>query len=159
VSTISDAPTSAQASVKEALLAYLDALALAEPVQARLWQEARITLTQLSVLRLLRAGPQSAGRVGRMVGLSPASVTRVVDRLERQDLVSRHRESEDRRCVLIRLQPAGERLLGEGRVLRGSALHIAVESLSVEERERLTSALRMLVERTRAVAATAGVVE
>jgi DNA-binding MarR family transcriptional regulator len=159
VSTTSDAPARAEAGVKEALLAYLDALALAEPIQARLWQEARITLTQLSVLRLLRTGPQTAGRVGRMVGLSPASVTRVVDRLERQGLVSRHRESEDRRCVLIRLEPAGERLLGEVRVLRGSELHIAVESLSVEERDRLTNALQMLVERTRAVTAPAGVVE
>ncbi len=67
--------------VKQALLAYLDAVALSEPIQAQLWQEAGITLTQLSVLRQLRQGPQPAGRLGHAVGLSPTTITRVLDRL------------------------------------------------------------------------------
>lgn len=129
------------------------ALTLAEPVQARLWQEAGITLTQLSVLRELRPGPQTAGRLGQGVGLSPASVTRLIDRLERRGLVSRRRESDDRRCVEIHLQPAGEMLLGEVRVLRGTALHRAVESMSADDRRRLAVALRQLVERTRSIVA------
>src|SRR5260370_949837 len=57
------------------MLAYLDALTLAEPIQAKLWQLAQLTLTQVSVLRRLRAGSQTAGKLGQAVGLSPASPT------------------------------------------------------------------------------------
>ncbi len=80
--TTSPAPASAAAETRAAVLAFLDAITLAEPIQARLWQVSRITMTQLSVLRQLRGGPLTVGRLGAEVGLSPASVTRLVDRLE-----------------------------------------------------------------------------
>jgi DNA-binding MarR family transcriptional regulator len=147
--TTSPAAAPAQAETREALLAYLDVLTLAEPIQARLWQEAELTLTQLSVLRELRQGPQTAGRLGLGVGLSPTSITRLVDRLERRGLVSRKRESQDRRCVQVHLEAAGERLLGQTKVLRGSALFQAVDSMTGEDRRRLTTSLRHLVEQTR----------
>ena len=135
---------------REALLAYLDAVALAEPIHERLWVQARITLPQLTLLRELKSGPQGAGKLGVAVGVSPASLTRLVDRLETRGLVSRHRGSDDRRCVHVRLEPAGERLLGELRVLRGSDLHLAVEAMTLEDRRRLTRSLRRLVDLTRA---------
>jgi DNA-binding MarR family transcriptional regulator len=151
VTTIS-APVTAQSEVKAALLAYLDALALAEPVQAQLWQRARLTLTQASVLRNLRSGPQTGGRLGELVGLSAASISRLVDRLERRELVSRKRDTHDRRIVEVHLEPAGERLLGEVRVFKGSDVHHAVEAMSSEERRRLTTSLTRLVELTRDIA-------
>jgi len=141
-----------QFETKAALLAYLDALALAEPIQAHLWQLAHLTLTQLSVLRHLRSGPQTAGRLGELAGLSAASLSRLVDRLERRGLVSRRRDKEDRRIVLVHLEPAGERLLGEAKVFRGSDLHRAVEAMSSEERRRLTAVLTRLVDLTRDIA-------
>jgi DNA-binding MarR family transcriptional regulator len=128
------------------MLAYLDALTLAEPIQAKLWQLAQLTLTQVSVLRQLRAGSQTAGRLGQAVGLSPASLSHVLERLERRGLINRRREAEDRRVVDVHLEPAGERLLGEIKPLRGSDLHLAVEAMTSEERRRLTSGLTRLVE-------------
>ena len=136
--------------VKEVLLAYLDAVALSEPIQAQLWQEAGITLTQLSVLRQLRQGPQPAGRLGHAVGLSPTTITRVLDRLEAKALVSRRRDREDRRCVDIHLEPQGQQLLGGVKVIRGSDLHRAVESMTSPERGQLTTALRRLIQRAQA---------
>ena len=141
------APTSPE--VKATLLAYLDALALAEPIQARLWQLAEITLTQVQVLRALREGPLALGRLGQANGLSATSVTRLVDRLERRGLVSRRRESEDRRLVQVHLAPEGERLLGEIKVMRGSNLHQAVDAMTGEERRQLTAGLKRLVELAR----------
>ena len=134
------------------MLAYLDALTLAEPIQAKLWQLAQLTLTQVSVLRQLRAGSQTAGKLGQAVGLSPASLSHVLERLERRGLVSRHREAEDRRVVEVHLEPAGERLLGEIKPLRGSDLHLAVEAMTSEERRRLTAGLTRLVELAHAFA-------
>ena len=149
MTTIS-APAAKSTEARAALLAFLDALALAEPIQTRLWQLGEITLTQVQVLRALRDGPQTLGRLGQANGLSPTSVTRIVDRLERRGLVSRRRESEDRRLVQVHLEPAGERLMGEIRVVRGSNIHRAVESMSGEERRQLTASLRRLVELARA---------
>ena len=151
MATIS-APTTSELETKAALLAYLDALALAEPIQAQLWQRAHLTLTQTSVLRHLRSGPQTAGRLGELAGLSAASTSRLVDRLERRGLVSRSRDSRDRRIVDVHLEPAGERLLGEVRVFKGSDLHHAVEAMSSDDRRRLTASLTRLVELTRDLA-------
>ena len=143
------APASEQ--TRDALLAYFDALTLAEPIQARLWQMAGITLTQLSVLRELRSGPRTLGMLGESIGLSAASVSRLVDRLERRRLVKRRRESEDRRCVHVHLAPAGERLLGEVRVLRGSHIHRAFDAMTQKERHQLTLGLRRLQELARGI--------
>ena len=131
------------------MLAYVDALTLAEPAQAKLWSEAQVTLTQLAVLRELRGGRQSAGRLGYRVGLSPTSMTRLVDRLESRGLVSRHRQAHDRRLVEIQLEPAGEALLSATRVFKGTPLHLAMEAMSGDQRQRLISALHELVERAR----------
>ncbi|HET9783302.1 MAG TPA: MarR family transcriptional regulator [Candidatus Dormibacteraeota bacterium] len=151
MSTIST-PATIQLETKAALIAYLDALALAEPIQAQLWQRAHLTLTQATLLRNLRSGPQTVGRLGELSGLSAASISRLVDRMERRGLVSRARDTHDRRIVEVRLEPAGERLLGEVRVFKGSDLHHAVDAMSAEERRRLTVSLTRLVELTRDIA-------
>jgi len=134
------------AETRAAILAFLDAITLAEPVQAQLWQVSRITMTQLSVLRRLRGGPQTVGRLGAEVGLSPASVTRLVDRLEKRGLVARSRDVEDRRRVDVRLTSHGERVLGESKVFKGSDLHLAIDAMTAEERRQMISSLERFVE-------------
>jgi DNA-binding MarR family transcriptional regulator len=145
------APSSSESApmdprVREALVAYLEAMALSEPIQVELWQSARVTLTQLSVLRQLRQGPRPAGKLASSVGLSPTSATRLLDRLAERGLISRRRDPEDRRCVQIHLEPEGQRVLGELKVVRGSDLHRAVEAMTAPELRQLTGALRRLVE-------------
>ena len=142
----------AHLATKAALLAYLDALALAEPLQERLWQESHLTLTQISALRHLRVGPQTISRLGELTGLSAASISRLVDRLEKRGLVSRRRDDIDRRVVEVSLTPGGEVILGEARVFRGSDLHRAVATMTDEERRRLTAGLLRLVQLTRDIA-------
>ena len=151
--TTSQAPVSAAAETKAAILAVMDAITLAEPIQARLWQVSRITMTQLSVLRRLRGGPQTVGRLGAEVGLSPASVTRLVDRLEKRGLVARSRDVEDRRRVDVRLTAHGERVLGESKVFKGSDVHLAVEAMTGDERRAMTSSLARFVDLARGFAA------
>ena len=153
MATTNEVATNTAPEVKEALVAYIEALALAEPIQARLWHEAEITLTQLAVLRELRSGRQNAGRLGEKVGLSPTSMSRLLERLEKRELVSRHRASEDRRVVEVHLEPAGERLLGQITIFRGSSVHRAVQAMNAEDRRLLTTSLRRLVSTTRTLAA------
>jgi DNA-binding MarR family transcriptional regulator len=50
-------------------------------------------------------GPLSPGALAREAGLHPATLTGVLDRLERGRWISRERDPADRRAVLLRLLP------------------------------------------------------
>ncbi len=65
--------------------------------------------TQYNVLRILRGAPEGlpCGEIAnRMITRDP-DVTRLLDRLEKRKLISRCRESKDRRMVLTRITPQG----------------------------------------------------
>jgi len=70
--------------------------------------------TQYNVLRILRGAPDglTCGEIAsRMITRDP-DVTRLLDRLEKRGLISRCRETEDRRTVMTRISPEGLSLLG-----------------------------------------------
>ena len=60
------------------------------------------------LLALYQGGPVPIGALHRAFGHKPSTLTNVVDRLERRDLVRRESNPEDRRSVLIRLTSSGE---------------------------------------------------
>jgi DNA-binding MarR family transcriptional regulator len=69
--------------------------------------------TQYNVLRILRGAPEGlfCGEIAnRMITRDP-DVTRLLDRLEKRDLISRCREAKDRRTVMARITPEGLKLL------------------------------------------------
>ena len=47
------------------------------------------------------AGPMTVGQLARLAGLTPSSITGVVDRLERAGLARRESDPQDRRRVLV----------------------------------------------------------
>jgi DNA-binding MarR family transcriptional regulator len=73
-----------------------------------------ISPSQFNILRILRGARPKAVKISeiaeRMVNRDP-DVTRLVDRLIKQGLVRRERDSEDRRVVLVEITPAGLVLL------------------------------------------------
>ena len=72
-----------------------------------------LSLTQYNILRILRGSPQGlpSGEIAsRMITRDP-DVTRLLDRMEKRGLVSRFRESRDRRLVLARITPQGLKLV------------------------------------------------
>ena len=135
--------------VRNVLRACSDMIALMEPAQAQLWHSVGLTLTHLVVLRQLQDGPLPAGKLGQAVGRSAASMTHLLDRMEERGLVSRRRDTGDRRCVEVHIEPMGQQVLGR-RVVRRTPLRRAVESMSPERRQQLLEALTHLAERTRA---------
>ena len=69
--------------------------------------------TQYNVLRILRGTPDglSCGEIGnRMITRDP-DITRLLDRLEKRGLISRFRDTRDRRTVMVRIKPDGFALL------------------------------------------------
>jgi len=78
----------------------------------QLSKEVGLTVPQVVCLKVIgEAGsqePLTLARLAQRVQLSPATVSRIVDRLVRAGLVSRERGTADRRLVWIRLTEAGE---------------------------------------------------
>src|ERR1700689_1385304 len=72
-----------------------------------------LSATQYNVLRILRGAPQGlpCGEVAnRMITRDP-DVTRLLDRLEKRGLISRSRETTDRRTVMARITSEGLKVL------------------------------------------------
>jgi DNA-binding MarR family transcriptional regulator len=68
-----------------------------------------ISGTQYNVLRILRGSPDglTCGEIAsRMITRDP-DITRLLDRLEKRGLISRCRETKDRRTVQARITPRG----------------------------------------------------
>ena len=69
--------------------------------------------TQYNVLRILRGSPDGlpCGEIAsRMITRDP-DITRLLDRLEKRGLISRWRETRDRRVVMARITPPGLKVL------------------------------------------------
>jgi DNA-binding MarR family transcriptional regulator len=109
---------------------------------------AEISPTQYNVLRILRGAPEglACGEIAsRMITRDP-DITRLLDRLEKRGLVSRCRETKDRRMVLTRITEAGLKLLAQldGPVL--DAHHLLLGHLGSE---KLRNLLKLLDEARR----------
>lgn len=72
-----------------------------------------VSPTQYNVLRILRGAPEglACGEIAsRMITRDP-DITRLLDRLEKRKLISRCRETKDRRTVMVRIAPGGLEVL------------------------------------------------
>src|ERR1700687_4270716 len=72
-----------------------------------------VSANQYNVLRILRGSPDGlpCGEIAsRMITRDP-DITRLLDRLEKRGLISRCRETKDRRMVMARITPHALKLL------------------------------------------------
>ena len=81
---------------------------------ARLLKAEDISPAQYNVLRILRGSPEglTCGEIGNRMITKDPDITRLLDRLEKRRLISRHRGEKDRRVVLTRITAGGMELLG-----------------------------------------------
>ena len=91
-----------------------------------------LTPPQTHVLAALSLGDPAGmptSMLGQRISVSGPSMTGLIDRLEKQGLVTRERDGDDRRLVLVRLTDAG---------------HVAVRVLDAHITERLRGVLAVL---------------
>jgi DNA-binding MarR family transcriptional regulator len=99
-----------------------------------------LSVTELKSLDILqRAESVTAGAIARHTHLAPASVTSLIDRLERKGYVRRLRDPGDRRRVIVKLTPNLERTIAplfEGlsrRILARSKTYSAAQAALIRD--------------------------
>jgi DNA-binding MarR family transcriptional regulator len=76
----------------------------------------KLSVTQYNVLRILRFGGEnglSCKQIGERMLTRDPDITRLLNRLEARNLISRQRGAADRRVVAVRITPDGITLLNE----------------------------------------------
>jgi DNA-binding MarR family transcriptional regulator len=105
----------------------------------------------VAIMDAARAGrPMTAGGLGAAVELSSASVTALVDRLERVGHVERVRDEHDRRRVVLEMTPAA--MAAGGEFFGGLQRDLAAAMASYSD-EELAVVRRFLEEMTEVIVA------
>ncbi|MCV7014342.1 MarR family transcriptional regulator [Mycolicibacterium madagascariense] len=107
--------------------------------------DATISPSQLRVLDLVgHDGAWSVSGVAEVVGLSPSTISRAVDRLVAAGYVSRERADQDRREVSLGLTRRGRELLDRWDTARLQTLTPIWDTATAEDRAALTRAVHAI---------------
>lgn len=102
-----------------------------------------MTGPQLAVLQeVKRLGSVSPKVLSRAVHLSQATVTGILQRLERRDLIGREQSISDRRSILVQITPAGLEFLASSPSLLQDRLRDSLSNLEDWERLQILSTLQ-----------------
>ena len=99
-------------------LAFVELMGAERRLRARDQKCARGDLTQGQIRALFTIdvkGEATAGELAKAAELSPASVSTMLDVLERDGIIERRRSDHDRRVVVVTLTESGRALLDEKR--------------------------------------------
>jgi len=116
---------------------------------ARYWascvESLGLTAVQAMVLNFLREEDNVLSReLGERTGLDSATLTGILDRLEKMDLVERRRNQEDRRSISILLSEKGKALSPSIEKLMILANHTYLKGLIASDAEKLKEILKDL---------------
>jgi DNA-binding MarR family transcriptional regulator len=125
---------------------YIRAFTTLDPMRLRWWSEMGLTTPQLRVIFLLRETPgMSAGELAQSLGVTPPTVSGIVDRLVRVDLLRREEDPADRRLVRNFLTEKGQMAAGEVERTVTTFIMSMMDRLSDRELDDVTKALNLLI--------------
>jgi DNA-binding MarR family transcriptional regulator len=105
----------------------------------------RHTFTTLSVLHTLAGkGPMRLTALTATEQITQPAVTQLITRLEREGLVERRPDPDDRRAVLVRITDTGAQIVQGRRQERVRRFSELAEHLTPEERHAIAAALPAL---------------
>lgn len=104
-----------------------------------------LTVPQLVVIRQIMLEPRTIGQLSKAVDLSYSTVSGIIDRLEREQLVERVRDENDRRVVWIRKTDKIAELFEKVDLLSGEFYKEMFNTISDEELDNIINSLEVLV--------------
>ena len=113
----------------------------------RLRQEAHSGLSpslQSALATIYHHGPLTLGALAEREAVAPPSITKVVAKLEAQQLVQRTPDPTDRRFSHVQTTPEGDAFVAEDRRRRTAWLAAQVADLPEDDKRRLVDALDVL---------------
>lgn len=121
-------------------------------ITKELAKRAQLTGPQLTVVKMLETiGELSLTELSEKIRAQNSTVTGIIDRMEREDLVVRERSKEDRRVVKIRLTPKGQELARDVPVEPMVIFRNALLALSKEEMQDLLKILLKVSRRVKSI--------
>jgi DNA-binding MarR family transcriptional regulator len=103
-----------------------------------------LSRTELGLLNTLSSGPRRVTDLAELERLAQPTLTQLVQRLEQQGFVSRERQPDDGRVVLVSLTEAGAAALEDFRSRASAALGAHLVELPDAEVESLAAATETL---------------
>jgi DNA-binding MarR family transcriptional regulator len=100
-----------------------------------------MTLERARILWQLVESPRRSGEIAQRCALAPASVSELVDSLERDGFVRRSEDRSDRRVVVVEITARGRREIERVGELMTAPVAKIIAGLSAEKRSRLAAAL------------------
>jgi DNA-binding MarR family transcriptional regulator len=100
----------------------------------------------LCILAIYESGPMPPSQIAKYILVNSSSLTRVIDCLERKNLVERSRVSDDRRVVTISLTEGGKTLVENAATDMNQEFAIVLCQLKDNEAERIMKAMKGLAD-------------
>jgi DNA-binding MarR family transcriptional regulator len=106
-----------------------------------------LTLEQLHLLKgMLDSSGMTQKEIGASANKTPANVTRILDRLEKKNLVVRRRNPEDRRSFLVFITEGGRTLIDQVIAVFESFSSQILTGVSDEEEQLIRSSMEKISE-------------
>jgi len=117
------------------------------------WMAQDLTLAQVRTLFLIaHEAPLPMGRIAEILGVSVASASGIVERLERHGLVAREHRTDDRRVVECVASDSGRSLIDEMSGHRDQMARRVLDVLTPDELAEFHRLIRLIADRSAAEA-------
>jgi DNA-binding MarR family transcriptional regulator len=104
-----------------------------------------LTSPQLLILKEIERGDKlTPGKIARAVSLSHATVTGIIGRLEKRDLLIRQRDRKDKRRVIVSITHLGKQMVRDTPALVQDLFIQNIDGLETWEQTMILSALQRL---------------
>jgi DNA-binding MarR family transcriptional regulator len=112
-----------------------------------LLQDYGLTAPQLATLNtVFRLQPVTVGDIAREIHLGKATVTGILNRLEKRRLIQRARGDQDRRSVVVSLTPEGQQTLSAAPSLLQDEFQHELDKLKEWERTQILATLQRIAD-------------
>ena len=110
------------------------------------WMHLHIGIGPIKTLFFIcNQGPTTCGKLAEALEVTPTNVSHFINRLLERDLITRIRDPNDRRTMLLRTTPRGEELVVELRHKRKERLTELFNRLTNEEAAIVIRAFKLMV--------------